>query len=110
MVPFWKASPIAVRRKPRSVMLGLGLWHTVPFIQLMNINPINYSLVHVFRSFRRRFFWWSPIFDIFTTLPAGLKLLSFLAQKPGFKAAACRDSRILKIGDHKKVRRAKLLI
>jgi len=76
----------------------------------MNIDPIIWCLVHEICSFRCRFFWRSPIFDIFKTQQAALKLLSFLAQKRRFRAAACLDLKISKIGDGQKMRRAELHI
>jgi len=52
----------------------------------MNIDQKIQYLVNKICSFRWRIIWWSPIFDIFKTQQAGLKLLSILAQKGGFWA------------------------
>jgi len=52
----------------------------------------------------------SPIFDIFKTQQAGLKLLSFWAEKRGFWATAYCDLKISIIGDGQKMRRAELHI
>jgi len=67
-------------------------------------------LVHEIWSFRWRIFWPSPVFDIFKTQQAALKLLSLLAEKRGFWAASCCDLNISKIGDGQKMRRAELHI
>jgi hypothetical protein len=67
-------------------------------------------MVHEIRSFRRRIFWQSLIFDIIKTQQAVLNLLSFLAEKRGFWATDGSNLKISKIRDGQKMRRPELHI
>jgi hypothetical protein len=79
-------------------------------IKSWNIYSIIQCLVHEIWRFGRRFFWQSPMFDIFKSQGAALKLVSFLAAKRGFWAIACQNLKISKIGDYQVIRRAELHI
>jgi len=103
---FLTSANIAVSRKPGTGRFGLGLWQTVPSIKSMNIDHDIRCFVYTICSVRQRILLWPPIFDIFNTQQAALKLSPFLPQKRGFWATACGGLKISKIGHCQKMGRA----
>ena len=79
-------STIAVLRKPGTGWFSSGFCDTVPSIRSTNIHYKIYSSVCEICCSAWRIFSSSPMFDIFKTQQAALKIQSFLVRKRSFCA------------------------